>query len=139
MPIPCPLCGSCRRIVFDHRRWVSVNLKYRFFLPKKVLQKVFRAKLREALNDAFAAGQIEFHGRSSTFPTRRRSVALSADYSVTNGLFTANDLRRSGICTPISRRYTIALRFPITGWFPLPTLRSLFSGEIAPMATGNNQ
>ena len=48
---------------FDHTCWVSVNQKYSFFLPKKVLQKVFPAKLREALNDAFAAGQIEFHGK----------------------------------------------------------------------------
>jgi predicted Zn-ribbon and HTH transcriptional regulator len=48
---------------FDHGHWVSVNPKYRFFLPKKVLQKVFRAKLREALNEAFAGGKIEFHGR----------------------------------------------------------------------------
>lgn len=46
----------------DHRRWVSVNLQYRFFLPKKVLQKVFRAKLTEALKNAFAKGKIQFYG-----------------------------------------------------------------------------
>ena len=48
---------------FDHRRWVSVNLRYRFFLPKKVLQIVFRAKLTEALEGAFAKGKIKFHGK----------------------------------------------------------------------------
>jgi hypothetical protein len=48
---------------FDHEHWISMNPKYHFFLPKKVLQKVFRAKLREALNEAFAAGEIEFHGK----------------------------------------------------------------------------
>jgi predicted Zn-ribbon and HTH transcriptional regulator len=48
---------------FDHQRWVPVNLEHRFFLPKKVLQLVFRAKLREALEDAFDKGKIEFHGK----------------------------------------------------------------------------
>lgn len=48
---------------FDHKCWVSMNPKYRFFLPKKVLQEVFRAKLTEALKEAFAEGKIEFHGK----------------------------------------------------------------------------
>lgn len=48
---------------FDHQRWISVNVRYRFFLPKKVLQIVFRAKLTEALEDAFAEGRIQFHGK----------------------------------------------------------------------------
>jgi hypothetical protein len=46
----------------DHKRWVSVNLHHHFFLPKKVLQKVFRAKLTEALEKAFAKGEIQFFG-----------------------------------------------------------------------------
>jgi len=48
---------------FDHRRWVSVNPRYRFFLPQKVLGLVFRGKLTEALEDAFAKRTIRFHGR----------------------------------------------------------------------------
>lgn len=48
---------------FDHRRWITVNPRYRFFLPKKVLAIVFRAKLREALEEAFAKDKIEFHGQ----------------------------------------------------------------------------
>jgi hypothetical protein len=47
---------------FDHQRWLSVNPRHRFFLPTKVLQKVFRAKLREALEDEFAKGSIQFYG-----------------------------------------------------------------------------
>ncbi len=47
----------------DHQRWVAVNPRYRFFLPKKVLAIVFRAKLREALENAFAENQIGFHGQ----------------------------------------------------------------------------
>jgi hypothetical protein len=48
---------------FDHRRWITVNPRYRFFLPKKVLAIVFRAKLREALEEAFAQNKIGFHGQ----------------------------------------------------------------------------
>lgn len=47
----------------DHQRWVSVNPRHRFFLPKKVLAKLFRGKLRAALEDAFDTGKIGFHGR----------------------------------------------------------------------------
>jgi predicted Zn-ribbon and HTH transcriptional regulator len=47
---------------FDHQRWVSANPRYRFFLPKQVLRKVFRGKFKDALKDAFAEGKIGFHG-----------------------------------------------------------------------------
>ncbi len=46
----------------DHRRWVRVNPRYRFFLPQEALGLVFRGKLREALEDAFAQGKIRFYG-----------------------------------------------------------------------------
>jgi hypothetical protein len=48
---------------FDHQRWVSVDPRHRFFLPKKVLAKLFRGKLRAALEQAFAENKIGFHGR----------------------------------------------------------------------------
>jgi hypothetical protein len=48
---------------FDHRRWVSVNPRHCFFLPKKILAKLFRGKLRAALENAFAEGKIGFHGQ----------------------------------------------------------------------------
>ena len=48
---------------FDHQRWVSANPRYRFFLPKQVLRRVFRGKVKDALKDAFAKGGIGFHGR----------------------------------------------------------------------------
>jgi hypothetical protein len=46
---------------FDHQRWVPANP--RFFLPKSVLRKVFRGKVKDALKDAFAKGKIGFHGK----------------------------------------------------------------------------
>lgn len=44
----------------DHQHWVHANP--RFFLPKWVLRKVFRGKVKDALNQAFAKGKIGFYG-----------------------------------------------------------------------------
>ena len=46
---------------FDHQRWVPANPE--FFLPKWVLRKVFRGKVKDALMEAFAKGEIGFHGK----------------------------------------------------------------------------
>jgi hypothetical protein len=48
---------------FDHRRWVAADPRYRFFLPKSALRKVFRGKIKDALKKAFAEGKISFHGK----------------------------------------------------------------------------
>jgi predicted Zn-ribbon and HTH transcriptional regulator len=47
---------------FDHRRWVTAK-SCRFFLPKQVLRRVFRGKVKDALNDAFAKGKVGFYGK----------------------------------------------------------------------------
>jgi len=47
----------------DHQRWVSADPRYRFFLPKWALRKVFRGKVKAALEKAFAEGEIGFHGK----------------------------------------------------------------------------
>ncbi len=44
----------------DHKSWV--HPRHRFFLPDKALGLVFRGKIREALEDAFAQGKLGFHG-----------------------------------------------------------------------------
>ena len=44
----------------DHTRWIRSRDNY--FLPKKVLQKVFRGKFVDALKEAFQNGQLHFHG-----------------------------------------------------------------------------
>jgi len=43
----------------DHTRWIHARENY--FLPKKVLRKVFRGKFVEALKQAFHHGQLNFH------------------------------------------------------------------------------
>src|SRR6201998_339682 len=45
----------------DHTRWVRSRSKY--FLPKKVLRRVFRGKFRDALKQAFQDGQLHFEGK----------------------------------------------------------------------------
>src|SRR5712671_6992213 len=44
----------------DRTRWIRSRDNY--FLPKKVLQKVFRGKFVDALKEAFQNGQLHFHG-----------------------------------------------------------------------------
>jgi hypothetical protein len=43
----------------DHTRWIHSPDNY--FLPKKVLRKVFRGKFVDALKQAFQSGQLNFH------------------------------------------------------------------------------
>ncbi len=45
----------------DHTSWV--HPRHRFFLPERALGLVFRGKIREALEDAFAQGKLRFHGQ----------------------------------------------------------------------------
>jgi hypothetical protein len=44
----------------DHQRWIAS--RYRFFLPVKVLRRVFRGKFVAALKGAFNNGQLGFYG-----------------------------------------------------------------------------
>ena len=44
----------------DHTRWISSSR--RFFLPIKVLSRVFRGKFVAGLRAAFQAGTLQFHG-----------------------------------------------------------------------------
>jgi putative transposase/transposase-like zinc-binding protein len=44
----------------DHSRWISSRPS--FFLPRKVLRRVFRGKFVAGLKTAFREGKIEFHG-----------------------------------------------------------------------------
>jgi hypothetical protein len=44
----------------DHTRWIKT--RYAFFVPVKVLSRVFRGKFVAALKRAFRAGQLQFQG-----------------------------------------------------------------------------
>ena len=56
----CLLCRSGLRLSPHHTRWIRSRDNY--FLPKKVLQKVFRGKFVNALQQAFQNGQLIFEG-----------------------------------------------------------------------------
>ncbi len=59
----------------DHTHWVRPR-NDRFFLPEGVLTEVFRGKFLEALQQAHASGQLQFHGllRGLTQPKLFRSL-----------------------------------------------------------------
>ena len=58
----------------DGSRWVRPQ--YNFFLPAKVLGKVFRGKFLDMIRRAFAAGQLRFPGRMKAFSAPRAFGAL---------------------------------------------------------------
>lgn len=58
----------------DGSRWV--RSRYNWFLPVKAMAKVFRGKFLEALEEAFAAGQLRFPGQMRTLATARAFAAL---------------------------------------------------------------
>jgi predicted Zn-ribbon and HTH transcriptional regulator len=53
----------------DHQRWI--NARPRFFLPVKVLRKVFRGKFVAALQQAFADGRLGFYGNLKLLAERK--------------------------------------------------------------------
>jgi hypothetical protein len=53
----------------DHQRWI--HPRYDFFLPVKVLGKVFRGKFTDGLKSAFAEGALRFPGRMKMLAERK--------------------------------------------------------------------
>jgi hypothetical protein len=58
----------------DGSRWVRP--RYNFFLPVKAMAKAFRGKFRDALEEAFAAGELRFPGQLRNLATPRAFRAL---------------------------------------------------------------
>lgn len=63
----------------DHTR--SVHFGYRFFLPLKVLSRVFRDKFVSGLQRTFLDGQLHFPGYQTPFtqPKTRQRLSLRAE------------------------------------------------------------
>lgn len=53
----------------DHQRWV--HPRYSFFLPVKVLERVFQGKFVAGLKQAFQQGELEFSGRMEGLAERK--------------------------------------------------------------------
>src|SRR5262249_39243701 len=85
----------------DHTRWVQSQ--NRFFLPLKVLSKVFRGKFVAGLKQAFQSGRLSFHGnlaplaRPKTFAAWLR-LFFRKDWVV----YAKTPLRWPGICASVS-------------------------------------
>ena len=58
----------------DRSRWIVPHPE--FFLPVDVLSEVFRAKFYEALEEAFARGQLGFHGKLKELGRRKAFSSL---------------------------------------------------------------
>ena len=59
----------------DHERWVSATCAG-FFLPVKILSRVFRAKFAAGLRDAYASGRLELGGAAAPLRDATRWHAL---------------------------------------------------------------
>ena len=99
---------------------MSTNPRYRFFLPKQVLRRVFRGKVKDALKDAFAKGGIGFHGRLQHLSDPK------AFHSFIRALYphdwVVHCKRPFGGPEYVLRylgRYTIEWPFPTIAWSPL--------------------
>ena len=75
--------GRCRRhhcrgqrggLSQDHTRWVSS--RSRFFLPVKVLSRVFRGKFIAGLKRAFGRNKLTFHGACLSLSDQKRFAAF---------------------------------------------------------------
>jgi hypothetical protein len=103
----------------DHSRWISSRRS--FFLPVKVLSRVFRGKFIAGLKTPF----MPAHSSSTDISYRLRNRAPSprgCGYcSVTTGLFTPNGLSAAqNMCCAISVLTRIASPSPTAGWLLSP-------------------
>jgi len=97
-----------------HTRWIHAPENY--FLPKKVLRKVFRGKFVDALKKAFQNGQLNF-------PANLKLLANPTTFAAwLRTLFREN----------------WAWPSPTIAWSPLLMAKSLFVGAILLTATNKN-
>ena len=122
----------------DHTRWVRSRDNY--FLPKKVLRKIFRGKFVDALKQAFQNGQLNFHGDLAT-PRSAQDLRRLATASVpaTLGGVLETPLRWPPICAAISgplhpsRGHLQSSPGLLCRWTKSP-----FAGAIRPTTTSRN-
>src|ERR1017187_130124 len=67
----------------DGSRWIPCRRK--FFLPAKVLSRLFRGKFLALLRDAFARGELQFHGKLTPLRAPARFYAFLPPLQVAGG------------------------------------------------------
>ena len=118
----------------DHQRWV--HPRYPFFLPVRVLSRVFRGKFVAGLKRAYQKGDLCFPGslkplaQDRTFRSLLRSL-FRKDWVVYANRHSAD----RNTCSTIWPATRIAWPSPIIGWLILKTARSRFAGRTMPTET----
>ena len=104
----------------DHSRWISSRRS--FFLPVKVLSRVFRGKFVAGLKNAFHPAHSSSTDISYRSRNREPSPRGCGYCSVTTGSSTPSGLSAGrNTCCAISAPTPIASPFPTAGWWLSPT------------------
>ena len=112
----------------DHASWVSSRRT--FFLPVKVLGRVFRGKFVAGLKAAFREGKLEFHGHLTHSLSHAASLPGSESYTVTTGSSTPSGPSADPSTPCVTSAPTpIAWASRTAGWSPSRTARSASAGE----------
>jgi hypothetical protein len=118
----------------DHSRWISSRRSY--FLPVKVLSRVFRGKFAAGLKTPLRPTHSSSTDISYRSPNRAPSPRGCGYCSVTTGLSTPNRLSAGqNMCCAISALTLIASPSPTAGWLLLPTAMSPSVGATPLTAT----
>ena len=121
----------------DHTRWVRSPDNY--FLPKKVLRKIFRGKFVDALKQAFQNGQLNFHGDLKLLAQPKIFAAwLRLLFQQHWVVYLKRPFGGPEYVLHIWAATPIAWLSPITVCSPLPMAKSPFAGAIPPTTTNRN-
>ena len=119
----------------DHTCWIRSPDNY--FLPKKVLQKVFRGKFVDALKQAFQNGQLRFQGDLKLLAQPKIFAAwLRPLYRQDWVVYLKRPFGGPDYVLQYLGRYTIAWPSPTIAWSPSPMAKLPFAGVI-PLTTTN--
>src|SRR5439155_5990878 len=118
----------------SHSPWISSRRS--FFLPVKVLSRVFRGKFVAGLRSAFREGTLQFHGHLLPLAeTRAFASWLRLLFRHHWVVYSKRPFGGQNMCCVISAHTPTALPSPTAGWLLSPTETSLFAGATPPTAT----
>ncbi len=112
----------------DGSRWIACRPG--FFLPVRVLSRLFRRLFLEYLQAAFEAGELGFFGAlaelgdPAAFADRLRELGGSSGWSTPS-----RPLAGQSRCSPISAATPTASRSPTAGWSSMENGRSPSAGR----------
>jgi len=121
----------------DHSRWIHARENY--FLPKKVLSKVFRGKFVSALERAFQNGQLNFYADLKLLANPKTFAAwLRPLFREKWVVYLKPPFGGPAYVLHYLGRYTHRVAISNHAWSPLPMAKSTFVGAIPLTATNKN-